>query len=87
VSKVYYGKKDLFDPVIAPFNARMSSQLIPSVRGLYADGDTVIALFKASATVKDGKRLTKTNCLRALAPIFCLEDLTHKCKRNREIRE
>jgi ketosteroid isomerase-like protein len=28
--------------------------LVPTIRGIYADGDTVIILFDASATVKDG---------------------------------
>jgi len=53
-------KKDFIDSVIAPLNARMSSALIPSARGLYADGDTVVELFKASATVKDAKPYNKS---------------------------
>jgi uncharacterized protein len=40
--------------VIAPFNARMATPLVPSIRGLYADGDTVIIFFDASATANDG---------------------------------
>ena len=35
---------------------RMSTPLVPTVRGLYADGDTVIILFDAEAKVRDGKR-------------------------------
>jgi len=53
VSKVYRSKKVFIDEVIAPFNARMSRPLVPTMRGLYADGDMVIALFDASATTKD----------------------------------
>ena len=41
--------------MIDPFNARMSKPLVPTVRGIYADGDTVIILFDAEATVRDGK--------------------------------
>jgi ketosteroid isomerase-like protein len=55
VSKKYPSKKAFMDEVIVPFNARMSKPLIPEVRGLYADGDMVIALFDASGTVRDGK--------------------------------
>jgi uncharacterized protein len=42
------------DEVIHPFNARMRTPLVPSVRGIYADGDTVITLFDAAATAADG---------------------------------
>jgi ketosteroid isomerase-like protein len=41
--------------VVNPFNARMSTPLVPTVRGIYSDGDTVIILFDAEATVRDGK--------------------------------
>lgn len=41
--------------MIAPFNARMATPLVPTVRGIFADGDTVIILFDAEATVIDGK--------------------------------
>jgi ketosteroid isomerase-like protein len=32
----------------------MAKPLVPDVRGIYADGDTVIIFFDASATAKDG---------------------------------
>jgi uncharacterized protein len=60
VSKKYPSKKALMDEVILPFNARMSKPLVPEVRGLYADGDMVIALFDASGTVRDGKPYRNT---------------------------
>ena len=60
VSKVYRSKQEFLDEVIRPFNARMSSPLVPAVRGLYADGDIVIALFDASGTARDGKPYTNT---------------------------
>jgi uncharacterized protein len=60
LSKTYHSKKEFLDEVIDPFNARMSTPLVPTVRGLYADGDTVIVLFDAEATVRDGKRYRNT---------------------------
>jgi ketosteroid isomerase-like protein len=45
-------KQEFLDKLIPPFNARMASRLVPTVRDIYADGDTVITLFDASA--KDG---------------------------------
>src|ERR671932_249959 len=60
MSKVYRSKQEFLDEVIHPFNARMSSPLVPAVRGLYADGDMVIALFDASGTARDGKPYTNT---------------------------
>jgi uncharacterized protein len=55
LAKTYHGKKKFLDAVINPFNARMATPLIPTVRGIYADGDMVIILFDAEATVRDGK--------------------------------
>ncbi len=54
LSKSYRSKKEFIDEVIDPFNARMAKPLVPAVRGIYADGDTVVILFDASATAKDG---------------------------------
>ena len=49
-----YTRQTFMDEVIGPFNARMSTPLVPTVRGVYADGDMVIILFDAAATAKDG---------------------------------
>lgn len=54
LSKAYHGRQAFLDEVIHPFNARMATRLIPDVRGIYADGDTVITLFDATATAADG---------------------------------
>jgi ketosteroid isomerase-like protein len=54
LSKTYRSKQEFLEEVINPFNVRMSTPLVPTIRGIYADGDTVIILFDASATVKDG---------------------------------
>ena len=53
-SRTYTSKEDFLANVIRPFNARMSGRLIPTVRDLYADGDTVVALFDAEGTARDG---------------------------------
>ena len=49
------------DEVMLPFNARRSKPLVPEVRGLYAAGDMVIALFDASGTARDGKPYRSTS--------------------------
>ena len=46
--------------VINPFNARMSKPLVPTLRGLYADGDMVVIFFDAAATTRDGQPYRNT---------------------------
>jgi len=60
VSRTFTSRQEFLDVVINPFNARLSSRLVPSVRELYADGDTVIALFDAEGTARDGKPYRNT---------------------------
>ena len=60
VSRTYTSRQEFIDIVITPFNARLSRRLVPSVRGLYTDGDIVIALFDAEATARDGKPYKNT---------------------------
>jgi uncharacterized protein len=60
LAKTYHSKKEFIDDVIDPFNARMSKPLVPTVRGIFADGDMVIILFHAEATVRDGKSYRNT---------------------------
>jgi uncharacterized protein len=60
LAKTYTSKQEFISAVIDPFNARMSKPLVPAVRGIYADGDMVIILFDAEATVKDGKPYRNT---------------------------
>lgn len=54
-SKEYPSRKAFIDEVITPFNQRMSKGLVPTIRDIYADGDTVIVFFDAEGTAKDGK--------------------------------
>jgi ketosteroid isomerase-like protein len=60
VSRTYQSKREFIDTVIDPLNERLSVQLVPRVRRLYADGDTVIALFDASGTATDGRPYENT---------------------------
>jgi uncharacterized protein len=53
MSRTYPDRQSFLDQVIQPFNARMATPLVPTVRGIYADGDVVIAFFDAAATAKD----------------------------------
>jgi uncharacterized protein len=55
LSKTCPSRQAFLDEVIGPFNARMATPLVPTVRGIYADGDMVIILFDAAATTKDGQ--------------------------------
>src|SRR6516164_2213937 len=60
VSKTYNGSQEFLELVVDPFNARMQRRLIPTVRGLYADGDMLVALFDAEAVANDGKPCRNT---------------------------
>jgi uncharacterized protein len=55
ISKTYTSRQEFLSVVIEPFNARLSRRLVPSVRALYSDGNTVVALFDAEAIARDGK--------------------------------
>jgi ketosteroid isomerase-like protein len=60
VSRTYSSRQEFLDMVINPFNARLSRRLVPSVRGIYSEGDMVIALFDAEATARDDKPYKNT---------------------------
>ena len=60
VSKTYETRQEFLDTVITPFNARLSSRLIPIIPALYAEGEMVIALFDAHGTARDGKPYRNT---------------------------
>jgi ketosteroid isomerase-like protein len=59
-SRLYTSKEDFLSNVIRPFNARMSARLVPAIRNIYADGDTVVVFFDAAGTARDGKPYTNT---------------------------
>jgi ketosteroid isomerase-like protein len=60
VSGTYHSRRDFMDQVTIPFNSRLSTPLVPTVRGLYADGDTVIVLWDGAAMARDGKSYSNT---------------------------
>jgi ketosteroid isomerase-like protein len=60
VSRAFASKQEFIDVVIEPFNARLSTPLVPSVRALFAEGDWVIALFDGAATAADGRPYRNT---------------------------
>jgi len=60
LSKTYGSRQQFLDEVIGPFNARMAKPLVPTVRGVYADGDMVITLFDAEGVAKDGQPYRNT---------------------------
>jgi ketosteroid isomerase-like protein len=60
LSKTYASRQAFLDEVIQPFNARMATPLVPTVRGIYADGDMVITFFDAAAIAKDNKPYSNT---------------------------
>jgi ketosteroid isomerase-like protein len=60
LSRRYADRQAFRDAVIHPFNARLATPLVPEVRGIYADGDTVIILFDAHATARDGRPYCNT---------------------------
>jgi ketosteroid isomerase-like protein len=59
-SGTYHSRRDFLDQVVVPFNSRLSMPLVPTVRAIYADGDTVIVLWDGAAMAKDGKSYENT---------------------------
>lgn len=59
-ARTYPSKEAFMSEVIRPFNARMKTGLVPTVRRLYADGDTVVAFFDAEGTARDDKPYRNT---------------------------
>ena len=56
-------RRDFLDRVIIPFNARLSTPLVPTVRGIYADGDMVIVMWDGAGIALDGKSYENTYSL------------------------
>ena len=59
-SKSYPSREAFMSEVIRPFNARMRDGLRPTIRNVYADGDTVIIFFDAAGVAKNGETYTNT---------------------------
>ena len=61
VSKTYHSKEEFVSEVLQPFGARFSEPFRPvTVRGVFADGDTVIVLRDREGTRLDGKPYENT---------------------------
>ncbi|HEY1121822.1 MAG TPA: nuclear transport factor 2 family protein [Haloferula sp.] len=60
VAKKYATRDEFMNAVIRPFNARVTKPLVPTIRSLHCDGDTVIALFDGEAMAHDGKPYRNT---------------------------
>ena len=59
-SKTYVSREAFLREVIRPFNARMQAPLKPVVHNVYADGDSVVVFFDATAVARDGKPYANT---------------------------
>jgi ketosteroid isomerase-like protein len=60
VSRTYQSKEQFMAEVIRPFNARMEQPLKPTIRNIYADGDTVVVLFDGASQCIDGQPYRNT---------------------------
>jgi len=60
VAGTYHSRRDFMDQVTVPFNSRLSTPLVPTVRGIYTDGDMVIVLWEGAAMARDGRSYENT---------------------------
>jgi uncharacterized protein len=60
VSKTYPSREAFMSTVIRPFNARMREGLKPSIRQMYADGQSVVIFFDARGMARDGMPYANT---------------------------
>lgn len=60
VAGTYHSRRDFMDQVTIPFNNRLSTPLVPTVRAIYTDGDMVIVLWDGAAMARDGKSYENT---------------------------
>ncbi|MBD2099776.1 nuclear transport factor 2 family protein [Leptolyngbya sp. FACHB-261] len=60
ISKTYTSRKQFLEEAIAPINERLSVRIVPRLRGIYAEGNMVIALWDGTGTAKDGKPYRNT---------------------------
>jgi uncharacterized protein len=57
---IYRSRQALLNQVVTPTSARLSAPIIPTVRGIWADGDMVIVLWDGEATARDGRPYRNT---------------------------
>jgi ketosteroid isomerase-like protein len=56
----YRSRQALLDQVVSLTSARLSTPIVPTVRGIWADGDMVIVLWDGEATARDGRAYRNT---------------------------
>jgi uncharacterized protein len=59
-ARAYPSRESFMSEVIRPFNARMRVGLKPTIRNIYAGGDTVIVHFDARGTARDDRPYVNT---------------------------
>lgn len=59
-ARTYTNKTAFLEAAVAPFAARLSSPLKPTVRSMHTDGDEVITLWDGVATTRDGRTYRNT---------------------------
>ena len=66
VARTYNSHQEFLDTVIKPFNARVSKPLVPTIRGMYADGDMVsVSYHDMGGTMHAASvRVTSTNMMK-----------------------
>lgn len=60
VAALYRSREEFLSTVIRPFNARMREGLVPTIRSIHAEGDTVIVFFDAAGVTRDDARYANT---------------------------
>ncbi|MEJ1241864.1 nuclear transport factor 2 family protein [Chryseolinea sp. T2] len=60
ISKTYTSKRQFLEEAIEPLNKRLAKTIKPTVTGLYAEGNMVIALWIGKAMAKDGTPYNNT---------------------------
>lgn len=54
VSGTYVSREDFIDRAVRPITARLATPIVPKVRHVVAQGDTVMVVFDGTATTRDG---------------------------------
>ena len=60
VSGTYASRQDFLDRAAQPITARLATPIVPELRDLVVQGDTVVALFDGTATARDGSAYRNT---------------------------
>ena len=60
VSGTYASHRDFLDRAVQPITARLATPIMPELRDLVVQGDTVVALFDGTATARDGSAYRNT---------------------------